>query len=100
MTIDEAIIHAEEVEKIKNAEAEEQVCARNGDHFCVDDIDKYYECKECAAEHSQLVEWLRSYKEIIELVAEYRKPDVYMQWGSFQSVDAWKKVVNIVEGNG
>lgn len=55
MTLDEAIIHAEEVYKNKKCDALE---AR------LQEQDKYAdECIECAAEHLQLAEWLRELKE-------------------------------------
>lgn len=53
MTLDEAIIHAEEVmmenlEKTKDRNASDPVAI---------------ECMECADEHRQLAEWLKDYKE-------------------------------------
>jgi hypothetical protein len=55
MTLDEAIIHAEEVYKNKKSDALE---AR------LQEQDKYAdECIECAAEHLQLAEWLKELKE-------------------------------------
>lgn len=58
MTIDEAIIHAEEVAEIKKTEsetAEIQGCNRYA-----------LKCEECASEHRQLAEWLRDYKRLKE----------------------------------
>ena len=55
MTLDEAIIHAEEV-----AEAEEQKYKDwKGDYSHLKKIDS---CLECASDHRQLAEWLRELK--------------------------------------
>lgn len=54
MTLDEAIIHAEEVASIKKEEsidAELQGCDRYS-----------MKCEKCSAEHRQLAEWLKELK--------------------------------------
>ena len=57
MTLDEAIRHAEEV-----AESEEQKYKEwKGDYSHLKKIDS---CLECASEHRQLAEWLKTLKEI------------------------------------
>ena len=62
LTLDEAIIHADEVAKAKYAES--MLCHANPDDEQLD------ECIACAREHEQLAEWLRKlerYKAIEEL---------------------------------
>ena len=54
MTLEEAIIHAEEIALQKDTEAEEHNPRYTG---------LIRECKECAAEHRQLAEWLKELKE-------------------------------------
>lgn len=58
MTIDEAILHAEEVAKEQERQAE-----------VLADFDRRIElqCLECASEHRQLAEWLRELKERREI---------------------------------
>ena len=53
MTLEEAIIHAEEIALQKDTEAEEHNSRYTG---------LIRECKECAAEHRQLAEWLKILK--------------------------------------
>ena len=55
MTLEEAIRHAEEVEIYKDREADEH-------HPYLIGLIK--ECKECAAEHRQLAEWLKELKAV------------------------------------
>lgn len=61
MTLDEAIIHCEEVAETKKQEsidAETQGCDRYA-----------LKCEKCAEEHRQLAEWLKElkrYKELFE----------------------------------
>lgn len=61
MTLDEAIIHCEEVAETKKQEsidAETQGCDRYA-----------LKCEKCASEHRQLAEWLKElkrYKELFE----------------------------------
>ena len=70
MTIEEAIKYAEEVaekqEKMAKEWHENQV--RKCDLFPFADMDytNENECKECAAEHRQLAEWLKDYKRLLE----------------------------------
>ena len=62
MTLDEAIEHCKEVERIKKqagAEAELQGCYRYA-----------LKCERCASEHRQLAEWLRELK-------KYKAPSVH-----------------------
>lgn len=70
MTLYDAIKHAEEVaekqEKMAKEWHENQV--RKCDLFPFADMDYTHEneCKECAAEHRQLAEWLKDYKRLME----------------------------------
>ena len=59
MTLDEAIIHAEEV-----AEAEERFAKlhQRPDRGIKGSGKRYLSCLECAKEHRQLAEWLRELK--------------------------------------
>ena len=62
MNIDEAILHCEEVERIKkqeSAESELQGCDRYA-----------LKCEKCAEEHRQLAEWLTELKAYRELYGE------------------------------
>ena len=52
MTLDEAIIHAEEVAAEKDKEADSAIVEQHA-----------YFCHKCAMEHRQLVEWLKELKE-------------------------------------
>lgn len=58
MTIDEAIKHAEEVAEEKEAQAWEAQLQ--------EEYRTIKPCKECAAEHRQLAEWLKDYKRLKE----------------------------------
>lgn len=55
MTLDETIKHAEEI-------AQDQ---ENRANILWDSREKKY-CRECAAEHRQLAEWLKDYKRLLE----------------------------------
>ena len=85
MTLNEAIIHAEEV-------SEEQLMragkCTGDDSLC----DKYSNCMKCAEEHHQLAEWLRE----LEMYRNMNKTEFYMVYtdktmefgyGGFDSVD-------------
>lgn len=65
MTLEEAIIHAEEVadEKMHEAESWEMSSKHWGDdkNSALDNADQ---CRECAEEHRQLAEWLKELKEL------------------------------------
>ena len=54
-TLEEAIRHCEEVALLKDIEAEDHNSRYTG---------LIRECKECAAEHRQLAEWLRELKAV------------------------------------
>lgn len=58
MTLDEAIIHAEEVAEQKEQEAKEAHVLSGMD------------CLECASEHRQLAEWLKELKAKRKLLSE------------------------------
>ena len=60
MTIDEAIKHCEEVTKDLTEEIETADTVMILDGFDVDS------CKQCAADHRQLAEWLKELKELRE----------------------------------
>jgi DNA mismatch repair ATPase MutS len=63
MTLDEAIIHAEEVAKQKEQEAKEAHVLSGMD------------CMECASDHRQLAEWLRelkAYKKVRRILSQNR----------------------------
>ena len=60
MTIDEAIAHCLEV-----AEQNETQAQKIGRQLVGSAIDKYAtDCRECAAYHRQLADWLTDYKEL------------------------------------
>lgn len=65
MTLEEAIIHAEEVadEKMHEAESWEMSSKHWGDdkNSALDNADQ---CMECAEEHRQLAEWLKELKTV------------------------------------
>lgn len=62
MTIDEAIKHCNEV-----AEQNETQADKIGRQLIGSAIDKYAtDCRECAADHRQLAEWLRELKDLRE----------------------------------
>lgn len=68
MTIDEAISHAIEV-----AEQNETQADKIGRQLIGSAIDKYAtDCRECAADHRQLAEWLKELKEAKRLVAQLK----------------------------
>ena len=66
MTLEEAIIHAEEV-----AEAEERFAKLHQrlDRGIKGSGKRYLSCLECAKEHRQLAEWLRELKAYREILA-------------------------------
>lgn len=62
MTIDEAIRHCEEVAEIREAEVLKYNYCRG-----MPDVEKTVKnCKECAADHRQLAEWLTELKDLRE----------------------------------
>lgn len=64
MTIDEAISHALEVAEIQEAEVLKYNYCRG-----IPDVEKVVSgCKECAADHRQLAEWLTELKEAKRLL--------------------------------
>ena len=58
MTLEEAILHAEEVEEEMDYEYQECVSAQ--DYLAAK------QCGECAEQHKQLAEWLKDYKRLLE----------------------------------
>jgi hypothetical protein len=58
MTLEEAILHAEEVADEKKEEACNLYDAKN--------YEESRECIWCADEHRQLAEWLKDYKRLLE----------------------------------
>lgn len=72
MTLDEAIRHAEEVaeeqEKAAKEWHENQVRKCELIPFAEMDYTHENECKECADEHRQLVEWLKELKKYREMI--------------------------------
>ena len=82
MTLDEAIIHAEEVaeENEKRAEYSSGRIENGMGIFYENEANK---CLECAEEHRQLAEWLWQLKQIQDIVQEYH--DNYIEWGTGQS---------------
>ena len=58
MTIDEAILHCEEVVKSNTVGVYDSI-ALGGMHFTQEEI---YKCNKCAEEHRQLAEWLKELK--------------------------------------
>ena len=63
LTLDEAIEHAEDVAKHNENKAK---CYRERDGYTY----KYQaeDCEKCAAEHRQLAEWLKDYREMLNNV--------------------------------
>ena len=90
LTLDEAIKHCLEV-----AEQNETQADKIGGQLIGSAIDKYAtDCRECAAEHRQLAEWLTDYKElknsigavklsdmkeVLELIREYKAENVTLR---------------------
>lgn len=70
MTLTEAILHAEEVAKEKEEEAQDLEYSK------LDWKDESNQCKKCAEEHRQLAEWLKDYKRLLE--QEPRKDEVVL----------------------
>jgi len=74
MTLEEAIIHCEEVVKTKSEDFEE---------YCKNDENNYIieKCAECIEEHKQLAEWLKELKQLREqtkwISVSERLPDKY-----------------------
>lgn len=70
MTLDEAILHMEELAEEKEKEAKEwhenQIRKCNLVLFAEMDYTHENECKKLASEYRQLVEWLKDYKRIKE----------------------------------
>lgn len=60
MTLTEAILHAEEVAKEKEEEAQDLEYSK------LDWKDESNQCKKCAEEHRQLAEWLKDYKRLLK----------------------------------
>lgn len=76
MTLDDAIIHAEEVAfenetKAKEyREDQERKCALIP--FATMDFTKEYSCINCAKEHRQLAEWLKDYKRLKSAIEDIK----------------------------
>ena len=72
MTLNEAIKHAEEVAEENSKSYEEWLACKNRGNVGwsksdIEAVDKSIEqCKKCAEEHRQLVEWLKDYKRLKE----------------------------------
>ena len=72
MTIDEAIKHCLEV-----AEQNETQADKIGRQFIGSAMDKCAtDCRECAADHRQLAEWLTDYKELKNSVGAVKLSDI------------------------
>lgn len=69
MTLDEAIIHAEEVARAVEKQQERHYESNNLFENAYDE-EKMKQCEACAEEHRQLAEWLTGYKKIREAVLE------------------------------
>lgn len=66
LTLDEAIRHCEEVANEQNHNA-----AEYNDHDEWEFVNKCA-CEQCAADHLQLAEWLKEYKELKAMISEWR----------------------------
>ena len=63
MTIEEAIAHAREVEKLKRAEST----------YNFTSLEKYHDdCEKCAEEHRQLAEWLEELTHLKKYKEKYK----------------------------
>ncbi len=67
MTLDEAIKHAEEVAYQKDLESGFDT---DNERYAMTDKERA-DCKECAAEHRQLAEWLKELKDYKERIPSY-----------------------------
>lgn len=92
MTIDEAIKHAEEVAEENSKSYEEWLACKNRGNVGwsksdIEAVDKSIEqCKKCAEEHRQLVEWLKelkAHREAWTVVANAMKECSYRIWHEF-----------------
>lgn len=91
MTIDEAIIHAEEVAEEKEEQAwEAQLQEEYG---------MIKSCKECAEEHRQLAEWLRDYKRLKEQqsMPTIALPDIDIKVESYKKLLKHPVVMHIMD---
>ncbi len=94
MTIDEAIRHCEEVANSKEREAEFET-----DYECYFMTDKEREeCKECAADHRQLAEWLTELKELRNSIGAVKLKDMKDAVGLLQELNTEKRSAYVAVG--
>ena len=97
LTLDEAIEHAEDIAKHNENKAK---CYRERDGYTY----KYQaeDCEKCAAEHRQLAEWLKDYREMLNNVEnepltydELKEMDMKPVWyeSLYWGMKAWGKVL-------
>ena len=75
ITLDECILHAEEVAENQGKDADKWEQAlrafkgrHNQDSISIHDCEKSLEkCRKCAEEHRQLAEWLKDYKRLLAI---------------------------------
>lgn len=61
MTLDEAIVHCEDVAQ-QNETLANQYSKKEQNH----PVERWDSCEKCAEEHRQLAEWLKDYKRLLE----------------------------------
>ena len=102
MTLDEAIQHCEEV-----AEENEKFCYKKGGEGGYFNEDTDWNITKCAAEHRQLAEWMKDYKQLLEqgslldkIRAEIEKVELNITYKENYKVgDTWglRKALEIID---
>ena len=100
MTLDEAIKHCLEV-----AEDNETKALRIGRQFEGTLLDREAkECRECAAEHRQLAEWLTDYKELKNSIGAVKLSNMKEALALIRTLKAelngWKEVKQYMKDSG
>jgi hypothetical protein len=74
LTLDEAIIHAEEKAEENKSKAEEfhnEGLATSSENYRLCCFEDYVKCTQCAEEHKQLAEWLKQLQEVKKIVDDW-----------------------------
>ena len=79
MTLDEAIVHCEDVAQ-QNETLANQYSKKEQNH----PVERWDSCEKCASEHRQLAEWLKDYKRLKE---QESKTEQFAKWVATEIFD-------------